>query len=107
MSMPQVEQEGASPVVPPLLLDWIALRFAAFTPGELMAGRIISSSLDAALGFRYSDERNLPPSQRAMYSRTELEHPMLGFPVNPETSNRAFIRELRYRTILDIFPNQI
>jgi hypothetical protein len=72
ISMPQVEHEGASPVGSPLLLDWIALRFATFTPGELTAGRIMSSPLDAALGFRYSDERNLPPSQRAMKSRTEL-----------------------------------
>ena len=41
--------------------------FFGLAPGDAPAGWVAtSSSLKEVLGLRYSDEMNLPPSQRAM-----------------------------------------
>jgi hypothetical protein len=68
MSIPQVEHDGASP--------GNTNEDGERTSGEAVIGLAIgdapaawvtaSSSLKEVLGLRYSDEMNLPPSQRAM-----------------------------------------
>jgi len=68
MSIPQVEHDGASPgntnedgVRPSGDAD-----FGLSTADAPIAWVATSSSLKEVLGLRYSDEMNLPPSQRAM-----------------------------------------
>ena len=66
--MPHVEHEGASPGT--TREDGMGPSGEAFfgpAPGDVPAAWVtISSSLKEVLGLRYSDEMNLPPSQRAM-----------------------------------------
>ena len=62
INMPHVEQDGASPRPGIGLLARVAFESSTMAaPGSRTA-----SSFEEVLGLRYSDEMNLPPSQRAM-----------------------------------------
>jgi len=68
MSMPQVEQDGASPgnTTEDGVRPSGEAVFGLETADAPTAWVATSSSLKEVLGLRYSDEMNLPPSQRAM-----------------------------------------
>jgi len=66
MSIPQVAHDGASPAAEVGLPACVGTPLAPATPDASVVCVNPSSSFKTVLGLRYSGERNLPPTQRAI-----------------------------------------